>query len=58
MPEEQKKVNEEETPSIITTTGPSIITTTGPENNDIWINALVKRTPKGYSIWIPHGAFK
>lgn len=23
-----------------------------------WINALIKATPKGYSIWIPKGAFK
>jgi len=23
-----------------------------------WINAMVKRTPRGFSIWIPAGAFK
>ena len=28
------------------------------EKQEIWISCLVSKTPKGYSIWIPAGAFK
>jgi len=28
------------------------------EDSGLWINCRVKETPKGFSIWIPKGAFK
>jgi hypothetical protein len=28
------------------------------EDNTVWIECMVKPTPKGFTIWIPKGAFK
>lgn len=27
------------------------------DDNALWINCMVRETPKGFSIWIPKGAF-
>lgn len=28
------------------------------EDNTVWLECMIKPTPRGYTIWVPKGAFK